>query len=55
MDKYGESTEGIEKPNLLLRDFTDYEISQTVFTFLFASQDATSSAPTCSTASARRT
>lgn len=37
-------TEGLEKPSPLLRDFTDYEIAQTVFTFLFASQDATSSA-----------
>ena len=37
---------GLEKPSPLLRDFTDYEISQTVFTFLFASQDATSSACT---------
>jgi C-22 sterol desaturase len=35
-----------EKPSHLLRDFTDYEIAQTVFTFLFASQDATSSACT---------
>ena len=35
-----------EKPNPLLRDFSNYEISQTVFTFLFASQDATSSAST---------
>ncbi|TPX14972.1 uncharacterized protein E0L32_004802 [Thyridium curvatum] len=34
------------KPSPLLRDFTDYEIAQTVFTFLFASQDATSSAAT---------
>jgi len=42
----GLSLEGIEKPSPLLRDFTDYEISQTVFTFLFASQDATSSAAT---------
>ena len=42
----GLSMEGIEKPTPLLRDFTDYEISQTVFTFLFASQDATSSAAT---------
>jgi C-22 sterol desaturase len=42
----GLSMEGIEKPSPLLRDFTDYEISQTVFTFLFASQDATSSAAT---------
>ncbi|KAH8659081.1 cytochrome P450, partial [Tricladium varicosporioides] len=42
----GLSMEGIEKPAHMLRDFTDYEISQTVFTFLFASQDATSSACT---------
>lgn len=35
-----------EKPASLLRDFTDYEIAQTVFTFLFASQDATSAACT---------
>ena len=35
-----------EKPSHVLRDFTDYEIAQTVFTFLFASQDATSSACT---------
>jgi C-22 sterol desaturase len=42
----GESLEGIEKPNPMLREFTDYEIAQTVFTFLFASQDATSSAAT---------
>ena len=42
----GLSMEGIEKPSPLLRDFTDYEISQTIFTFLFASQDATSSAST---------
>lgn len=38
--------EGLEKPSPLLREFTDYEIAQTVFTFLFASQDATSSAAT---------
>ncbi|KAL2206627.1 cytochrome P450 61 [Sarocladium strictum] len=36
----------IEKPQPLLRMFNDYEIAQTVFTFLFASQDATSSAGT---------
>lgn len=35
-----------EKPTMLLRDFTDFEIAQTIFTFLFASQDATSSACT---------
>jgi sterol 22-desaturase len=42
----GLSMEGIVKPVPLLRQFTDYEIAQTVFTFLFASQDATSSACT---------
>ncbi|OIW32146.1 cytochrome P450 61 [Coniochaeta ligniaria NRRL 30616] len=42
----GTLTEDMEKPNPLLRDFTDYEIAQTLFTFLFASQDATSSAST---------
>lgn len=35
-----------EKPAISLRDFSDFEIAQTVFTFLFASQDATSSACT---------
>ncbi|KAJ5601302.1 Cytochrome 61 [Penicillium lagena] len=35
-----------EKPPQVLRDFSDYEIAQTVFTFLFASQDATSAAST---------
>ena len=42
----GLSMEGNEKPAQLLRVFSDYEISQTIFTFLFASQDATSSAAT---------
>ncbi|CAI4216974.1 unnamed protein product [Parascedosporium putredinis] len=42
----GLPVEGMEKPSPLLRWFNDYEISQTVFTFLFASQDATSSAAT---------
>lgn len=36
----------VPKPTPLLRMFSDYEIAQTVFTFLFASQDATSSAVT---------
>ncbi|KAL6860518.1 RNA polymerase C-22 sterol desaturase [Amphichorda felina] len=36
----------VEKPQPILRMFSDYEIAQTVFTFLFASQDATSSAAT---------
>jgi C-22 sterol desaturase len=35
-----------EKPTQLLRDFSDFEISMTLLTFLFASQDATSSACT---------
>ena len=42
----GENVDQSEKPAMLLREFTDWEISQTVFTFLFASQDATSSACT---------
>lgn len=33
-----------QKPAQVLRQFTDFEISMTVLTFLFASQDATSSA-----------
>ena len=36
----------VEKPAMLVREFSEFEISQTVFTFLFASQDATSSACT---------
>ena len=40
----GEQVPQEEKPAQLLRVFTDFEISMTVFTFLFASQDATSSA-----------
>ena len=38
--------EEANKPTILLREFTDFEISQTIFTFLFASQDASSSATT---------
>lgn len=45
-EEAGLSLEGIEKPSVMLRVFSDFEISQTVFTFLFASQDATSSACT---------
>lgn len=44
-DAKGEGA-NVEKPQPLVRMFNDYEISQTVFTFLFASQDATSSAAT---------
>ncbi|KAF2768250.1 ERG5, C-22 sterol desaturase [Teratosphaeria nubilosa] len=40
----GEKVPGEEKPAMLIRNFTDVEISMTIFTFLFASQDATSSA-----------
>jgi C-22 sterol desaturase len=40
----GEKVPQEEKPAMLLRNFSDLEISMTVFTFLFASQDATSSA-----------
>lgn len=42
----GEQVPAEEKPAQLLRDFTDYEFSMTLFAFLFASQDATSSACT---------
>ncbi|KAI1869779.1 uncharacterized protein JN550_005760 [Neoarthrinium moseri] len=37
---------GLEKPTNLIREFTNEEIGQTMFTFLFASQDASSSATT---------
>lgn len=40
----GETVPAEEKPQHVLRQFTDFEISMTIFTFLFASQDATSSA-----------
>jgi sterol 22-desaturase len=42
----GMPVEEANKPAILLREFTDFEISQTIFTFLFASQDASSSATT---------
>ncbi|GAM84568.1 hypothetical protein ANO11243_025640 [Dothideomycetidae sp. 11243] len=42
----GEEVDSSEKPPQVLRMFTDHEISMTLFTFLFASQDATSSACT---------
>ncbi|MBE3044338.1 cytochrome P450 [Candidatus Bathyarchaeota archaeon] len=45
-EEQGRSTDGITKPTPMLRMFTDYEIAQTLFAFLFASQDATSSAAT---------
>lgn len=42
----GEEVGAEEKPAQLLRDFSDWEIALTLMTFLFASQDATSSANT---------
>ncbi|KAL2821214.1 cytochrome P450 [Aspergillus granulosus] len=36
----------VPKPSNLIREFTNEEISETLFTFLFASQDASSSATT---------
>ena len=42
----GLPTDDIEKPYPLVRQFSNWEISMTIFTFLFASQDATSSACT---------
>ncbi|KAJ3564967.1 hypothetical protein NPX13_g7667 [Xylaria arbuscula] len=42
----GLSTEGLVKPSPIIREFSDMEIARTIFTFLFASQDATSSAAT---------
>ncbi|KAJ5477429.1 Cytochrome 61 [Penicillium diatomitis] len=42
----GVAVDPSEKPPQVLRDFSDYEIAQTIFTFLFASQDATSAAST---------
>ncbi|KAH6629599.1 cytochrome P450 61 [Boeremia exigua] len=41
-----EKGENPEKPAMVIRWFSDLEISMTLFTFLFASQDATSSAAT---------
>ena len=42
----GVPVDSTEKPNPLVRQFSSWEISMTIFTFLFASQDATSSAST---------
>jgi C-22 sterol desaturase len=36
----------VEKPSNLIREFTSEEVGETLFTFLFASQDASSSATT---------
>lgn len=40
------NTADVEKPQPMVRMFNNYEIAQTIFAFLFASQDATSSAAT---------
>ncbi|KAF4447702.1 cytochrome P450 oxidoreductase [Fusarium austroafricanum] len=45
-DKIAAGEEGVEKPRNLIREFTNEEIGQTMFTFLFAAQDASSSATT---------
>lgn len=45
-DRIAAGEEGVEKPTNLIREFTNEEIGQTMFTFLFASQDASSSATT---------
>ena len=45
-EEKGLPTEGLVKPTVLIREFTDMEIARVLFTFLFASQDATSSAAT---------
>ncbi|KAI1330841.1 cytochrome P450 [Xylariaceae sp. FL0255] len=42
----GLPTDGMVKPSPLIREFSDMEIARTIFTFLFASQDATTSAAT---------
>lgn len=42
----GEEVPDAEKPTQVLRWFSDFEISMTLLTFLFASQDATTSAVT---------
>jgi sterol 22-desaturase len=42
----GVKLEDAAKPAIELREFSDFEIAMTIFTFLFASQDATSSAST---------
>ncbi len=45
-DRIAAGETDIEKPAILIREFSDFEIGQTLFTFLFASQDASSSATT---------
>ncbi|KXX79409.1 Cytochrome P450 61 [Madurella mycetomatis] len=45
-DRVAAGETDVEKPSNVIREFTDEEISETLFTFLFASQDASSSATT---------
>jgi C-22 sterol desaturase len=45
-DKLASGITDAEKPSIEVRQFTDFEIAQTMFTFLFASQDASSSSTT---------
>lgn len=44
--RFASDEKDVEKPANLIRDFTNEEVAQTLFTFLFASQDASSSATT---------
>ncbi|PSN72310.1 cytochrome P450 61 [Corynespora cassiicola Philippines] len=44
LDKLAAGETHLEKPKNMIREFSDEEISETLFTFLFASQDASSSA-----------
>jgi len=46
-DKVAAGNMNADKPSVYIREFTDSEIAQTIFTLLFASQDASSSATTC--------
>ena len=45
-DRIAAGETDVEKPSNLIREFTNEEIGETLFTFLFASQDASSSATT---------
>lgn len=45
-DRVAAGDTNAEKPSVVLREFTDFEIGQTLFSFLFASQDAGSSSTT---------
>jgi C-22 sterol desaturase len=45
-ERVAANEKNVTKPMNLIREFTDVEIAQTLFTFLFASQDASSSATT---------